>query len=219
MGVIYCTHNKINGKMYIGLDSRNLPVERYPGSGTILKKAIKKYGIENFEKIILEEVPDDKLEERERYWLEKVDAASNSCYYNLVNDAGRISEKRRLPRPKNPVAWNKGKHYTPEQYERCVIRGQKKRVETIKARNKERTPEERKKIYSRPNFDGESHSRKMKALYASMTEEEKKARYSGSSGKRWYKSTTTTKNYYGLPDTQPVGFVPGRHMKRSKDNR
>lgn len=46
--IIYKTTNKINGKIYVGLDTKNNP--KYLGSGKIIKFAIKKYGKENFEK-------------------------------------------------------------------------------------------------------------------------------------------------------------------------
>ena len=50
--VIYKTINLINGKIYVGKDTKNN--SNYYGSGTILLLAIKKYGKENFEKTILE---------------------------------------------------------------------------------------------------------------------------------------------------------------------
>jgi len=51
--IIYKTINIVNGKIYVGQDAHNNP--NYLGSGYILKKAIEKYGRENFKKEILEE--------------------------------------------------------------------------------------------------------------------------------------------------------------------
>lgn len=56
MYCIYQITNKINGKRYIGqhkYSDENNPMKYYKGSGVLLHKAYKKYGIENFETEIL----------------------------------------------------------------------------------------------------------------------------------------------------------------------
>ncbi len=64
--IIYKTTNLVNGKFYVGKSKYNDP--EYLGSGIILKKAILKYGIENFNKEILEQCNSDaELNEREKY--------------------------------------------------------------------------------------------------------------------------------------------------------
>lgn len=50
---VYQTTNKINGKIYIGKHITKDVNDDYLGSGKTLKKAIEKYGKENFQKIIL----------------------------------------------------------------------------------------------------------------------------------------------------------------------
>lgn len=79
--IIYKTTNKINGKFYIGQDTKNNP--KYFGSGILLNSAIKKYGIENFEKEILEHCDTkENLNEREKYWIMTTNARKEG--YNIA---------------------------------------------------------------------------------------------------------------------------------------
>jgi hypothetical protein len=64
--IIYKTTNTLNGKFYIGKSKYDDP--DYIGSGSILKKAIKKYGKENFVKEVIEHCEDEtQLNIREIY--------------------------------------------------------------------------------------------------------------------------------------------------------
>lgn len=51
---LYQIINKINGKIYVGVHQTDNLDDGYMGSGLSLKRAQKKYGLENFEKTILQ---------------------------------------------------------------------------------------------------------------------------------------------------------------------
>ena len=119
--VIYKTTNLVNGKQYIGRDSRNNP--NYLGSGVFLKRAINKYGKENFKKEIIEECSSfEELIEREEYWLIYCNAGDNPLFYNLQNCGKGVS----LKGEKNP-AYGKGYLFTGEKNH---FYGKKHSVET-----------------------------------------------------------------------------------------
>lgn len=88
--VIYKITNLVNGKQYIGRDSRNNP--NYLGSGTAIKNAILKHGRDKFKKEILEYCKNiDHLIDREEYWLNYYDAGNNPMFYNQHNCSGRFT--------------------------------------------------------------------------------------------------------------------------------
>ena len=51
---LYQIQNKINSKFYVGVHQTKNLNDGYMGSGKIIKSAIKKHGIENFKKTIVE---------------------------------------------------------------------------------------------------------------------------------------------------------------------
>jgi hypothetical protein len=82
--IIYKTTNLVNGKIYIGKDTKNDPT--YLGSGMLLHKAIQKYGLDFFIKEILEECNDQiLLAEQEKYWIAKFNATDRKVGYNITD--------------------------------------------------------------------------------------------------------------------------------------
>ena len=100
---IYKTTNLLNGKFYIGMHSTNNLDDSYLGSGTHLRRSIRKYGKENFKLEIIEFLPDlQTLKERER---------------NLVNE-----ELLKDPMCMNLVYGGGGGFISPEGYKKGAKR-------------------------------------------------------------------------------------------------
>jgi len=84
--LIYKTTNLINNKFYIGAHETINVNDGYLGSGILLNKAIKKYGIENFKKEILKEFNNSsEMYEEEKNIVEKF--LGNPLCYN-INSGG-----------------------------------------------------------------------------------------------------------------------------------
>lgn len=83
-GYIYETTNLINGKKYIGQHKSDIFDKNYLGSGKYLKRAIDKYGLENFQcKIIQECNSREELDAQEVYYIKKLNAVESDEYYNI----------------------------------------------------------------------------------------------------------------------------------------
>lgn len=86
---LYKIINKINGKYYIGVHYGNIITDNYYGSGRLIKNAVRKYGKENFEQIIIEEFDNSK----EAYLKEKEIVNKNlifddNCYNLMIGGKG-----------------------------------------------------------------------------------------------------------------------------------
>jgi hypothetical protein len=90
--IIYKIKNKVNGKIYIGQDKNNNP--NYLGSGKKIKRAVKKYGKENFIKEIIEECVDENhMNEREVYWIMFYNSQDRKIGYN-ISEGGKEGDRK-----------------------------------------------------------------------------------------------------------------------------
>lgn len=119
-GIIYKSTNLINGKSYIGKSIKSLNHRKSKhinhtknGSTNYFHKAIRKYGIENFEWFVIEECKEDILNEREIFWIKKLKTRFNG--YNLTDGGDGQHGYICSDETKNKLRLsNTGKHHSEE---------------------------------------------------------------------------------------------------------
>lgn len=105
MSYIYKISNKINSKVYVGKttltlekrfkehkrDSKKESLEKRP-----LYNAMRKYGVDSFSIELLEEVPDDFLNERESFWIEYYNSYANGYNATLGGDGTSYIDRKEV---------------------------------------------------------------------------------------------------------------------------
>jgi hypothetical protein len=112
--LIYKTTNLLNGKIYIGKHMTSNKEDGYMGSGKLLKRAISKFGIENFKREILFECSSEKeMNEKEAEIVNEEFLKRNDVYnlcpggkggWGYLNDG---SESHKLRSSKAAMKTNK----------------------------------------------------------------------------------------------------------------
>ena len=85
-GYIYLTTNILTNKIYIGQKKSDIFLgESYLGSGKYLKRAVAKYGEENFKVKLIDTAESRKeLSDKEIFYINKFDATNNDVGYNIA---------------------------------------------------------------------------------------------------------------------------------------
>ena len=193
-GYIYETINLINSKKYIGKHKSSKFDDNYYGSGITLKRAINKYGKENFKVKILEEIEtnQDDLDLREMYWIEHFNAVNDNNYYNRsyggkeegwtgFNKArkedftlGGMYGKHHTKESKNKISVSKKERLkNPDEIEKYSIRA-KERWKNLKQRQEqsERFKGKNNPRYGKPSiFKGRHHTIETKEILSNKAKE------------------------------------------------
>lgn len=147
-GYVYKTENLVNGRMYIGKHKSEYYDESYYGSGSILSKAISKYGIENFSNEVLYEAESlEDLNRAEKMYIKEYKEKYGRYCYNIAEggDGGDttsgLPEKERNEFISKMTYINRKRCQTEEFREKASINGKKRysdsrerEVQSIRAR-------------------------------------------------------------------------------------
>jgi len=136
--IVYITTNLVNEKKYIGSHTCKDLNDGYLGSGTYLKLALKKYGVDNFKREILENVLNSKvMKEMEEYYIGQYNAFESELFYNKSRKGVgypygrkkpkwhcenlRIAHKGKSKGHKGRISPMKGKTQSPESREKARL--------------------------------------------------------------------------------------------------
>ena len=95
MYTVYKITNNVNGKFYIGVHKTETPNDNYMGSGVAVRRAIAKYGKENFAKEILF-ITDNKQEAYKKEADLTVDYINENCYNMRQGGVGGFTRENAL---------------------------------------------------------------------------------------------------------------------------
>lgn len=216
MHLIYKVTNKINGKIYIGQKPYvgEPSMSDYYDGGVEIKRAVKKYGKENFTREILySRIRDQATADSMEIWaIEKYNSTNTEIGYN-ISKGGKVFEITTDMRNKISTSLkkyfaengcsNKGRKLSDEQ-KRINSEAQKKRFSNM---------EERVKT-SIATKEAMSNEDVRKRLSSSLKEFYKRTGYkpSTTTGKKCYNNGE--KSGFFVEGQQPDGWVKGRLKRR-----
>ena len=188
MYYIYLIVNKVNGKTYVGQrkSSKEWYEDKYMGSGKVLGFAKKKYGVENFEKLLIQYCySKEETNKAERFWIAEY-RRRGKAEYNIANggDGGNGEAnkgKKRSDETKRKLSEaHKGNHQSEET--------RRKRSESLKGKPK--SDEWRKKISEaqKGKHLSEEHRRKLSEARKGKTpwnKGKKGSQQAWNKGKHW----------------------------------
>jgi group I intron endonuclease len=91
MGIIYLIKNKINEKCYIGQTTYSLKkrFREHCQSHSLIGKALREYGAINFEKLVIKDIKNEKLNEEEVSFINEYNCIAPNGY-NIEKGGGKI---------------------------------------------------------------------------------------------------------------------------------
>lgn len=220
--LIYVTTNNLSGKVYIGCHKTENVNDSYLGSGRILKRAIKKYRIENFSKEIIQvfDNPEDMFSMEAQ--IVTVDFVKESTNYNLkvggeggwgyINDNldAIFTSERLIERAKRgrAAANTKGAHLKGAKKHQQMLKNDPDYYEWWLRKNEENF---------NWGFAGRSHTPESKAKIGNANSIRQTGKRNSQYGKCWIYSHTEKRCMLILKEEMKQyidgGWIKGRKMK------
>lgn len=206
--LLYKTTNTLNGKIYIGCHKTDNIEDGYLGSGTLLNKAIKKYGKENFTRVVLDTFDSAEDMFRNEAKIVNEDFVSRKDTYNMkVGGEGGFDYL-------NGGSGRNNSNKDKEAIYKKVSEKMKGRKPSDAARKAASQAHKDGRIRY-DNFKGMSHSdvskeKKRQAMLGKLTGSK-----NGSFGTRWITNGTENKKIPKGNDIPP-GWVAGRKMNSAR---
>jgi len=208
---IYKTTNLINGKIYIGCHKTKDLDDGYIGSGLLLKRAISKYGIDNFQKEILavfkkssemfetesQLVNEEFVKRSDTYNLKQGgNGGWDHCTSNseMQSDKAKLSNLRQKELSKDPE-WVKRKN---KKISRTLKDGYKKGIYKISVKN---------------YFTGKTHTEETKKKIGKANSKHQKGSGNSQYGTMWIHNLELKKSKRIQKNEQiPEGWLKGRKI-------
>lgn len=214
---IYKTTNLINGKIYVGQHSTNNLDDGYLGSGTMINRAISKYGKENFKREVLEYCESSNINEKEIFWIKELNAVIEG--YNILfenkfntNNRGKYNpwkERKHTQETRNKIsekAKNRIRGICPHCNREMDISNLKRshfdRCPSLKPPKQKKTKEEIEK--SRDIW-----KQKISLVHKGKIVSEETRRRMSAAKKGWIMSTETRQNLSKLRKGKPKPWKKG----------
>ena len=229
---VYLTTNKVNGKTYVGQHRYNKLYDGYLGSGTLIRRAIAKYGKENFEIEYLEtDLSEDEVDWWEQWYIEVLNP-----YYNISKGGQGVRYRETVTAQESLIKnseTNKRKWEDPVYRAWMMEKRSKRRgVPLPKSEEAKQHIKEsiRRRIESgtyKPSMEGKHHSEESKRKMSESQKgkprphegrprsEECRRKIAESNRRRKGKEHWYTNGIICIKAEQcPEGFKPGRFIKK-----
>lgn len=206
--------------IYIGKHQTDNINDNYMGSGLRIKRAIEKYGLNNFEKTILFECSsEEEMNQKEAEIVNEEFISRDDVYNIMLGGYGGFGEINKNPNNNGAAQFFKGK--TSEEIKEISRKGalQRQKNESMMSdeEKQKRAQHKRELAYSsgfNKYFSGRRHSSTTKQKIGKKLSTIMKGESNFMRGKSWIKNSKTHESKLH-PKNEPIpdGWVPGRFIK------